>query len=164
LKEEEVLTRFIESGVLRGVWFLEVPIGLEVAAKLALRDVSGLREYGLDRLINLYTPFTKHIDAVCITGSKSRVMPRIRLSEWVQMQRDPSRNPFTGRHVWIVEAKNDLSSEKAFTAIGQLLYYEHHFKKDWKGIADGKALNNVEWYKCRYGRNVVKDVNVRERG
>jgi len=140
LKEGEILTRFIKSGVLSGVWFLEVPIGLETVAKIALRDVDGLREFGLNKLINLYTPIAKHIDAVCVTGLRNMIMPPIKLSEWVQMQRDPSLNPFIGRHVWIVEAKNELSSEKAFTAIGQLLYYEHHFKKDWKGIVDGKAI------------------------
>jgi hypothetical protein len=39
LKEREIPTRFIKSGVLSDAWFLEVPIGLETVAKIALRDV-----------------------------------------------------------------------------------------------------------------------------
>jgi hypothetical protein len=50
----------------------------------------------------------------------------LKISKFICMR---ARNPFKGRSVWLIEAKNALLSESAFTAIGQLLYYEHHFKK-----------------------------------
>jgi hypothetical protein len=74
----------------------------------------------------------KSVDAVCIIGPQNLIKPEIKLGDWIKMYRNISLNPFKGRSVWLIEAKSALLSESAFTAIGQLLYYEHHFKKDWK--------------------------------
>jgi hypothetical protein len=82
----------------------------------------------------------KHIDAVCIIGFQNIIKPKIKLGEWIQIFMDASLNPFAGKRVWLVEAKRDLMSNEAFTAIGQLFYYEHQFQKDWKGKVDGKAI------------------------
>lgn len=31
-------------------------------------------------------------------------------------------------------------SDQAFAAIGQLIYYEHYFERDWKGVVEAKAV------------------------
>jgi hypothetical protein len=140
MDENEVLDRFIKSGVLKGIWFKEVPVGLEVLTKIALRERKSWEEFEPDKVINIYSVGTKSIDAVCITDFQNLIKPSIKLGDWIKIYMDVSLNPFKGRSVWLIEAKSALMSESAFTAIGQLLYYEHHFKKDWKGIIQGKAI------------------------
>jgi hypothetical protein len=140
MEEHEVLNLFIKSGVLKGIWFKEVPVGLEVLTKIALKERKSWEEFEFDKVINIYSVGRKSVDAVCITSHQNLVKREIKLGDWIKMYRRASLNPFKGRSVWLIEAKSALLSESAFTAIGQLLYYEHHFKKDWKGIIQGRAI------------------------
>lgn len=140
MEEEEILKRFIEFGVLRGTWFREVPIGLGVVVKTALQEKAKWQEYEIKKVINIYSVTEKRIDAVCVKGLKNELKPKIKSRYWMQIYKDPSLNPFKNKRVWLIEVKKDLMSDRAFTAIGQLLYYEHHFKRDWKGLVEGKAI------------------------
>jgi hypothetical protein len=38
MEENDVLRYFIEGGPLKGIWFTEVPVGLEVITKLAVKE------------------------------------------------------------------------------------------------------------------------------
>jgi len=162
MEEHEVLDHFIKSGVLKGIWFKEVPVGLKVLTKIALRERKSWEEFEPDKVINTYSVGRKSVDAVCITSPQNLINLEVKLGDWIKMYRDALLNPFKGRSVWLIEAKSALLSESAFTAIGQLIYYEHHFKKDWKGFVEGKAivygngtdevtLDAIKGLKMRYG-------------
>jgi len=140
LRESDVLKRFIESGVLPGIWFLEVPVGFEIAYKKAMAERAEWREFEFNKVLDLYSVMTKRIDAVCIRAYQNAIKPRIPLRYWLEMYRNPRLNPFFGRKVWLIEAKPRLMSDQAFAAIGQLIYYEHHFERDWKGVVEAKAI------------------------
>ncbi|MEM2026043.1 MAG: hypothetical protein QXW94_07110 [Desulfurococcaceae archaeon] len=99
--------------------------------------------FRLNETINLFSIFRRKIDAVCVLGSKNEVMPQIKTEHWLRIfreYRDYPQSPFLNKRVWLIEAKKDLTGNNFFTAIGQLIYYEYHFKKDWKGLVEGKAI------------------------
>ena len=77
MRESDVLKRFIESGVLPGIWFLEVPVGFEVAYKKAMAERAGWREFEFNKVLDLYSVMTKCIDAVCIRAHQNAIKPRI---------------------------------------------------------------------------------------
>ncbi len=119
-KEVEVINRFIKSGILRG-WFIgEVPVGLEAIKRKARGK--GYSEKEIDMVKGVYS---KKIDLICVLGVNKRPI-RVSLKQWEWVR----KHELMGKSVWLLEAKRRLSAE----ALGQILVNDYLFKRDNPGI------------------------------
>lgn len=115
--EKELIEDFINSGIVRG-WFLqEIPVGIKV-----LEDILSLRHSReeLEILRKKLGPFLRRIDLVCVEGI-DRPPLKPRFHEWLRI-----REELRGHNVWIFEAKKVLNAE----ALGEILINEYLFRKD----------------------------------
>ena len=112
MKEAEILEVFIGKNVLKGVYFKEVPVGIEIKG----RESSEVRR----------------IDAICVTSpldedEKSWTIARHfavrpRRNSWLNFAREHLK----GKSVWILEVKRKLNAE----VIGQAITDKELFPLD----------------------------------
>jgi len=112
MKEAEILDIFIRKGTLKGIYFKEVPVGIEIKG----RESSEVRR----------------IDAICVTSPleedyKSwklleRIALRPRRTSWLNFAREHLK----GKSVWMLEVKRKLNAE----VIGQAITDKELFPLD----------------------------------
>lgn len=138
MKEKEILEAFIRSGVLSGEWYLEVPVGLEYIRKVALEEWKKEKDRGfwtLEKETRLYSIMRQSIDAVFVRSTKIAVHPKLKVKYYLDRYVN-----FDGKRVWLMEAKKDFEEQRGLTAIGQILTYRCHFKRDWKALIEGVGI------------------------
>ena len=112
MKEAEILESFIRKNVLKGAYFKEVPVGIEIKG----REGSEVRR----------------IDAICVTSPLGDDYKSWKLLEYVALR--PRRNSWLnfarehlkGKSVWILEVKRKLNAE----VIGQAITDRELFPLD----------------------------------
>ncbi|MBO8161776.1 MAG: hypothetical protein H0Z24_09105 [Thermosipho sp. (in: Bacteria)] len=107
---DRIKLNFIDSGILRGEWYTEVPVGFKAFQKRA-----GWRNEFAD--VNLLSYVSaKRIDLICVPSENNILHPRID-------SRDLDQLNFNGKRVWLIETKKKLD----YCAVGQILVYKYLF-------------------------------------
>jgi len=145
-KEAEILSAFIDSGVLVGEWYLEAPVGLECAKR-------GYFEYTKREKKSPVLPeenevrmfqgaLRESIDAVCVESSNKMIHSRQKVKHYLRRYVN-----FDEKVVWLIEAKQRLDHK----ALGQVLNYRDLFEEDWKAKVEGIGVV------CRIGNDMLEE-------
>jgi len=131
-KEAEILRAFIDSGVLAGEWYLEVPVGLECAKRGYFGYVAREKKASVlpeETEIRMFQGvFRESVDAVCAESPNKMIHPRYRVKHYLRRYVS-----FDEKTVWLIEAKQRLNHK----ALGQVLNYRDLFEEDWKARVRG---------------------------
>ena len=113
---DRIKLNFVNSGILKGEWYIEVPVGFKAFQKRAgwRNNLTYINEIAYFR--------AKRIDLVCIPSENNVFHPRIDSRHLDQLN-------FNGKRVWLIETKKKLD----YCALGQVLVYKHLFLEDWEG-------------------------------
>jgi len=120
---DKIKLNFVNSGILKGEWYTEVPVGFKAFQKRASwRD-------NLAYIEKITYSKAKRIDLVCIPSENNVFHPRIDSRHLDQLN-------FNGKRVWLIETKKKLD----YCALGQILVYKHLFLEDWDAIVEGIGI------------------------
>lgn len=136
---DDLIMNFIESGLSPvGKWYLNVPVGLENARRIAKDNQGNFFGTSERKLRKFISNSCKKLDALCITSKKPKNTvenPRVKKPEHYH---HVSSNDFDNEHIVLIEAKTN--SERLYKGIGQLYVYESLFKEDWNPLSVKKIL------------------------
>ena len=120
---DRIKLNFVNSGILKGEWYIEVPVGFKAFQKRAgwRNNLTYINEIAYFR--------AKRIDLVCIPSENNVFHPRIDSRHLDQLN-------FNGKRVWLIETKKKLD----YCALGQILVYKHLFLEDWDAIVEGIGI------------------------
>jgi len=114
VREEDIVRSFIDSGIIRGWFIREVPVGLNVYKRLFSKAFSK------KELETLFRVFSRRIDLICVEDVEGPLL-RPTPEEWLELRRK-----LKGCNVWLFEVKRVLNAE----AVGEILINEYLFRKD----------------------------------
>lgn len=120
---DRIKLNFVNSGILKGEWYTEVPVGSKAFQK------RGKWRNNLAYIKEIAYSSAKRIDLVCIPSENNVFHPRIDSRHLDQLN-------FNGKRVWLIETKKKLD----YCALGQILVYKHLFLEDWDAIVEGIGI------------------------
>lgn len=132
MTEDEILYRFVKSGIIEGQFVKQFPIGIRRLTEKYRGTASSDAEL---RFISA----RKYADAICITKTKEDWhidIPIITMELRRKIKLENVARGESGDLIWVFEVKSQLNTE----ALGQVLVYHKLFSEDYPQFEVKKGI------------------------